>query len=306
MIDLDLLAGNRRHHRHHAGHHHLRTGRRCRLADQERHPQVPRRVRILHSQVQPRGLATDNTGRRARDYLRPLTLPPTPCPRSSSTNRKLNYRKTSVLNGIEAAAIGRCRDSPLLLAPWAVGGGELPHVPRRNRATKPRDGPDRDAAQARARLPDTCQRWHSVFVTNSEKVHQARAMVEEDLLIRHPIDCPICDKAGECLLAGLPLRAWPERAPCRSQTVHQPTSGTGRYRNAVCRSLRDVQPLRTLHSRNQRNQRADGGRIEELTRKSTFFQAIRSTTRCREMSSTCAPSVPWVTEIFFTANASGS
>ena len=40
----------------------------------------------------------------------------------------------------------------------------------------------------------------TVFVTNSEKVAHARAMVEEDLLIRHPIDCPICDKAGECLL----------------------------------------------------------------------------------------------------------
>ncbi|MBP87376.1 MAG: ferredoxin [Planctomycetaceae bacterium] len=40
----------------------------------------------------------------------------------------------------------------------------------------------------------------TVFVTNSEKVKDARAMVEEDLLIRHPIDCPICDKAGECSL----------------------------------------------------------------------------------------------------------
>ena len=40
----------------------------------------------------------------------------------------------------------------------------------------------------------------TVFVTDSEKVQAARAMVEEDLLIRHPIDCPICDKAGECLL----------------------------------------------------------------------------------------------------------
>ncbi|NLF09204.1 MAG: 2Fe-2S iron-sulfur cluster binding domain-containing protein [Pirellulaceae bacterium] len=39
-----------------------------------------------------------------------------------------------------------------------------------------------------------------VIVTNSEKVARARAMVEEDLLLRHPIDCPICDKAGECLL----------------------------------------------------------------------------------------------------------
>jgi NADH-quinone oxidoreductase subunit G len=40
----------------------------------------------------------------------------------------------------------------------------------------------------------------TIFVTDSEKVRAARAMVEEDLLIRHPIDCPICDKAGECRL----------------------------------------------------------------------------------------------------------
>jgi NADH-quinone oxidoreductase subunit G len=38
------------------------------------------------------------------------------------------------------------------------------------------------------------------FITKSEKVRQSRAMVEEDLLLRHPVDCPICDKAGECQL----------------------------------------------------------------------------------------------------------
>lgn len=41
---------------------------------------------------------------------------------------------------------------------------------------------------------------NTVFVTASEKIAHARAMVEEDLLLRHPIDCPICDKAGECYL----------------------------------------------------------------------------------------------------------
>jgi NADH-quinone oxidoreductase subunit G len=40
----------------------------------------------------------------------------------------------------------------------------------------------------------------TVIVTTSEKVAQARARVEEGLLLRHPIDCPICDKAGECKL----------------------------------------------------------------------------------------------------------
>jgi len=40
----------------------------------------------------------------------------------------------------------------------------------------------------------------TVFVSKSEKVKNSRAMVEEDLLLRHPVDCPICDKAGECNL----------------------------------------------------------------------------------------------------------
>jgi NADH-quinone oxidoreductase subunit G len=38
------------------------------------------------------------------------------------------------------------------------------------------------------------------IVTNSERVKQARAAVEEFLLLNHPLDCPICDKAGECTL----------------------------------------------------------------------------------------------------------
>lgn len=53
------------------------------------------------------------------------------------------------------------------------------------------------------RLVPACQTpatHGTVLVTNSPKVAQARAMVEEDLLLRHPVDCPICDKAGECLL----------------------------------------------------------------------------------------------------------
>ncbi len=53
------------------------------------------------------------------------------------------------------------------------------------------------------RLVPACQtpaKDGTVFITNSKKVIDARAMVEEDLLLRHPVDCPICDKAGECSL----------------------------------------------------------------------------------------------------------
>jgi len=39
-----------------------------------------------------------------------------------------------------------------------------------------------------------------VVKTRSEKVVQARQAVLEFLLINHPIDCPICDQAGECKL----------------------------------------------------------------------------------------------------------
>ncbi len=39
-----------------------------------------------------------------------------------------------------------------------------------------------------------------VVKTQSEKVLEARRSVMEFLLINHPIDCPICDQAGECKL----------------------------------------------------------------------------------------------------------
>ncbi|NIM00641.1 MAG: 2Fe-2S iron-sulfur cluster binding domain-containing protein [Acidobacteria bacterium] len=39
-----------------------------------------------------------------------------------------------------------------------------------------------------------------VVHTQNEKVKQAQAAVMEFLLINHPLDCPICDQAGECRL----------------------------------------------------------------------------------------------------------
>jgi NADH-quinone oxidoreductase subunit G len=39
-----------------------------------------------------------------------------------------------------------------------------------------------------------------VVETHDEASKRARASVEEMLLLNHPLDCPICDKAGECTL----------------------------------------------------------------------------------------------------------
>jgi NADH-quinone oxidoreductase subunit G len=40
----------------------------------------------------------------------------------------------------------------------------------------------------------------TVVVTNSKKAEDAEAQTLEALLLNHPLDCPVCDKAGECLL----------------------------------------------------------------------------------------------------------
>ncbi len=40
----------------------------------------------------------------------------------------------------------------------------------------------------------------TVIVTNSKKARDAQMQTLEGLLLNHPLDCPVCDKAGECLL----------------------------------------------------------------------------------------------------------
>src|SRR5438445_8201247 len=40
----------------------------------------------------------------------------------------------------------------------------------------------------------------TVVVTNSAKTRSAQGQTLEGLLLNHPLDCPVCDKAGECLL----------------------------------------------------------------------------------------------------------
>ena len=46
--------------------------------------------------------------------------------------------------------------------------------------------------------------------TDSPLVRKAREGVIEFLLINHPLDCPICDKGGECPLQNLTMRHGPD------------------------------------------------------------------------------------------------
>jgi NADH-quinone oxidoreductase subunit G len=46
----------------------------------------------------------------------------------------------------------------------------------------------------------------TVIVTDSPRARGAQQQTLEDLLLNHPLDCPVCDKAGECLLQDFSYR----------------------------------------------------------------------------------------------------
>jgi NADH-quinone oxidoreductase subunit G len=46
----------------------------------------------------------------------------------------------------------------------------------------------------------------TVIVTNSDKAKAAQQQTLESLLLNHPLDCPVCDKAGECMLQDFTYR----------------------------------------------------------------------------------------------------
>lgn len=53
------------------------------------------------------------------------------------------------------------------------------------------------------RVVPACQtpaKHGTVVVTNSKKAKDAQAATLEYLLLNHPLDCPVCDQAGECFL----------------------------------------------------------------------------------------------------------
>ena len=46
----------------------------------------------------------------------------------------------------------------------------------------------------------------TVMNTNSEKAKFSQERTLESLLLNHPLDCPVCDKAGECMLQDFTFR----------------------------------------------------------------------------------------------------
>lgn len=56
----------------------------------------------------------------------------------------------------------------------------------------------------------------------SEHVKEARSAVQEMLLLNHPVDCPICDQAGECRLQDYWLEHNGKKKRMKDEIIHMP------------------------------------------------------------------------------------
>src|ERR1041384_8114869 len=61
-----------------------------------------------------------------------------------------------------------------------------------------------------------------VVKTNTEKVLKTRQHVLEFLLVNHPLDCPVCDQAGECWLQDYYMRHGLYDPRMKDEKVHKP------------------------------------------------------------------------------------
>ena len=120
---------------------------------------------------------------------------------------------------------------------WSVAG-ELPDVPRGDhaasgapgaRARRPRVGRRQRATTSiqkkpklQPALPMAVTEGLEVKSASSPHVERARASVQELLLLNHPVDCPICDQAGECRLQDYWLEHQATSKRMKDEPVHKP------------------------------------------------------------------------------------
>jgi NADH-quinone oxidoreductase subunit G len=80
--------------------------------------------------------------------------------------------------------------------------------------------------EKKPKLVPACQQAVSegmeVLSESSAHVERARSAVQELLLLNHPVDCPICDQAGECRLQDYWLEHQSKHKRMRDEPVHKP------------------------------------------------------------------------------------
>ena len=115
--------------------------------------------------------------------------------------------------------------------------------------------PDGTAVDQEIPAPGHCLRHARVspgmeIYTDTPTVKAMREGVLEFLLINHPLDCPICDQAGECKLQEYSVQYGQAASRFVEAKVHKPKrGGSGPAHHAGRRALHPLLPLHPLHAR---------------------------------------------------------
>ena len=210
-------------------HHDLRHGRRRRLRHR-RHPrQVPRRVRVLHRATSAR--AATGTSECLRDLHR------RPAGRGRARpDRDAGGARATASTSRTSAGTRSCRSPATAASAWSQVEG-------------------RSWVEIACNMP--VSRRACACCTDSELVRAHRKAMLQLITLNHPVDCGICDKAGECTLQDYHYQYNGAPSVSRDAKVRvDQVPPALRAHRARQRALHPVLALRALHARDLEVERA--------------------------------------------------
>ena len=100
-----------------------------------------------------------------------------------------------------------------------------------------------------------------VVYTRTDRVMEAQNAVVEFLLVNHPLDCPVCDKGGECPLQDIAMGWGPGRSRVTDPKRHfrKPVAALAAGADRP-RALHPLLPLRALQPGGRRGRAAPAAR----------------------------------------------
>ena len=145
-------------------------------------------------------------------------------------------------------------------------------------------------------------------LTDSDKVKARRKATLQFITLNHPVDCGICDKAGECMLQDAHYEYNGDAVDvARSEAARDQVLPAVEAHHARQRALHLLLALRALHARDLEDEQPSRC-SSAATRRSCGRSrtAASTTTRIRRTSSTCARSAHCCPIRSTTSRASGT